>query len=87
MIYHLIMKKFFLIFILISLFSGVIFLTKNIYYEFTAFNMCIDTGICPEGTKTKLDNEIIVITEENCKAHNRVWNPENRMCSVREFKK
>ncbi len=56
---------------------------KQAYDAFVNLNMCIDTGICNEGIKTKIDGVLIEINEENCKKYKKIWNSENSTCIIK----
>lgn len=50
------------------------------YSLFTNKEMCVDTGICPEGVKFKG----YVITKDYCQKNNYKWDNENKTCNLRE---
>ncbi|MDR1168830.1 MAG: hypothetical protein LBK53_08105 [Heliobacteriaceae bacterium] len=45
--------------------------------------VCLDTGICSEGIKTKIEGELFEISKENCLKYHRVWNEKRKECKIR----
>lgn len=61
----------------------ILFLIKPAYTKFVQINMCLDIGICAEGIKTKIDNDLVEINEQNCRKYNRIWIEETQLCKVK----
>lgn len=73
-----------------------IFLTFIIIYN-TVYNdmpttrtyqeedLCLEFGICSDGTSIRIDNKVIQINKETCLEHNRIWDNKRNVCKIREY--
>lgn len=84
-----------LLFIQVSLLSKFTILGITILFSYFLFqmpvieravkyNMCIDTGVCAEGIKTVIDDDLIEINRENCLKYGKEWVAEYNLCYLRD---
>lgn len=75
-----------LLFISLSIISLYVFLFPS-PFGFVYMNICVDTGICQEGFKTKnKDGILFVINKENCINNGYIWYEEDKSCNLRKNK-